>query len=101
MPTSRLIGSPNVICEDSSSESFVRDNPVYNPVSDFSASHGSGSEVEMRKDFQPVPNLILPSIGTPWNDLKTMYDTMENDFELKALLKKLKNLKFYVKMIND
>ncbi|GMN32973.1 hypothetical protein TIFTF001_003904 [Ficus carica] len=54
-----------MICEDSSSESSVRDNPVYNPVYNFSVSHGSGSKVEMGKDFQPVPNLILPGIGTP------------------------------------
>ncbi|GMN32970.1 hypothetical protein TIFTF001_003910 [Ficus carica] len=74
--------SLDVICEYSSSESFVRDNPMYNPVSDSSTSHGSGSEVEMGEDFQSVPNLIIPGVETPWNDLKTMYDVMENDLEL-------------------
>ncbi|GMN32969.1 hypothetical protein TIFTF001_003901 [Ficus carica] len=64
-PPTGSSGSPNVICKDSSSESSVRDNPVYNPIYESSASHGSGSEVEMGKDFQPVSNLILPGVGTP------------------------------------
>ncbi|GMN32972.1 hypothetical protein TIFTF001_003915 [Ficus carica] len=44
-------GSSDMICEDFSSESSVRDNPMYNLVSDSSASHGSGSEVEIGEDF--------------------------------------------------
>lgn len=57
--------SPNLICEDSSSESSVRDNPVYNLLSDSSASHGSGSgsEVEMGKIFSHYLTKFYLALG--------------------------------------